>query len=224
MFEGERLSLNFQDIEVRSVLQLIADFTNLNMVVSDAVSGNLTLRLKNVPWDQALDIILKTKGLGKRENGNVIYVAPSEEIAAREKLELEAQQQVQELAPLRSEFIQVNYARAGDLASLLKSSENSLVSERGNVTVDERTNNLLVQDTALKLNEIRRLVERLDVPVKQVLIESRIVNATDDFQKQLGVRFGVTNIDDDFNGNDGDIGVVSGGLESTTDAINGDDY
>ncbi len=223
VFEGERLSLNFQDIEVRSVLQLIADFTNLNMVVSDAVSGNLTLRLKNVPWDQALDIILKTKGLGKRENGNVIYVAPSEEIAAREKLELEAQQQVEELAPLRSEFIQVNYARAGDLAALLKSSDNSLLSERGNVTVDERTNNLLVQDTALKLNEIRRLVERLDVPVKQVLIESRIVVASDDFSKSLGVRFGVTNIDDSFNGNDGDIGVVSGGLESTTDAINGDD-
>ena len=222
VFEGERLSLNFQDIEVRSVLQLIADFTNLNMVVSDAVSGNLTLRLKNVPWDQALDIILKTKGLGKRENGNVIYVAPSEEIAAREKLELEAQQQVQELAPLRSEFIQVNYARAGDLAALFKSSENSLLSERGNVTVDERTNNLLVQDTALKLNEIRRLVERLDVPVKQVLIESRIVVANDDFSKSLGVRFGVTNIDDDFNGSDGDIGVISGGLNATTDAINGD--
>ena len=223
VFEGERLSLNFQDIEVRSVLQLIADFTNLNMVVSDAVSGNLTLRLKNVPWDQALDIILKTKGLGKRENGNVIYVAPSEEIAAREKLELEAQQQVQELAPLRSEFIQVNYARAGDLANLLKSSDNSLLSERGNVTVDERTNNLLIQDTALKLNEIRRLIERLDIPVKQVLIESRIVVANDDFSKSLGVRFGVTNIDDDFNGNDGDIGVISGGLEATTDAINGDD-
>lgn len=223
VFEGERLSLNFQDIEVRSVLQLIADFTNLNMVVSDAVSGNLTLRLKNVPWDQALDIILKTKGLGKRENGNVIYVAPSEEIAAREKLELEAQQQVQELAPLRSEFIQVNYARAGDLANLLKSSDNSLLSERGNVTVDERTNNLLIQDTALKLNEIRRLIERLDIPVKQVLIESRIVVANDDFSKSLGVRFGLTNIDDSFNGNDGDIGVISGGLEATTDAINGDD-
>ena len=217
VFEGERLSLNFQDIEVRSVLQLIADFTNLNMVVSDAVSGNLTLRLKNVPWDQALDIILKTKGLGKRVNGNVIYVAPSEEIAAREKLELEAQQQVQELAPLRSEFIQVNYARAGDLAELFKSSDNSLLSERGNVTVDERTNNLLVQDTALKLDEIRRLVERLDVPVKQVLIESRIVVATDDFSKSLGVRFGVTNIDDDFDGRDGNIGVVSGGLNATND-------
>lgn len=221
VFEGERLSLNFQDIEVRSVLQLIADFTNLNMVVSDAVSGNLTLRLKNVPWDQALDIILKTKGLGKRENGNVIYVAPSEEIAAREKLELEAQQQVQELAPLRSEFIQVNYARASDLAALLKSSDNSLLSERGNVTVDERTNNILVQDTALKLNEIRRLVERLDVPVKQVLIESRIVIANDDFSKALGVRFGVSNRDANTGGSDDDFDAIAGNLEGTDDALNG---
>ncbi|NNC67365.1 MAG: type IV pilus secretin PilQ [Gammaproteobacteria bacterium] len=221
VFEGERLSLNFQDIEVRSVLQLIADFTNLNMVVSDAVSGNLTLRLKNVPWDQALDIILKTKGLGKRENGNVIYVAPSEEIAAREKLELEAQQQVQELAPLRSEFIQVNYARASDLAALLKSSDNSLLSERGNVTVDERTNNILVQDTALKLNEIRRLVERLDVPVKQVLIESRIVIANDDFSKSLGVRFGVSNRDANTGGSDDDFDAIAGNLEGTDDALNG---
>ncbi len=223
VFEGERLSLNFQDIEVRSVLQLIADFTNLNMVVSDAVSGNLTLRLKNVPWDQALDIILKTKGLGKRENGNVIYVAPSEEIAAREKLELEAQQQVQELAPLRSEFIQVNYARAGDLAALLKSSENSLLSERGNVTVDERTNNLLVQDTALKLNEIRRLVERLDIPVKQVLIESRIVVANDDFSKALGVRFGISNRDANFGPGTGDddFDAIAGNLEGTDAALNG---
>ncbi|MDH3609353.1 MAG: type IV pilus secretin PilQ [Gammaproteobacteria bacterium] len=221
VFEGERLSLNFQDIEVRSVLQLIADFTNLNMVVSDAVSGNLTLRLKNVPWDQALDIILKTKGLGKRENGNVIYVAPSEEIAAREKLELEAQQQVQELAPLRSEFIQVNYARASDLAVLLKSSDNSLLSERGNVTVDDRTNNLLVQDTALKLNEIRRLVERLDIPVKQVLIESRIVIANDDFSKALGVRFGVSNRDANTGGSDDDFDAIAGNLEGTDDALNG---
>ncbi len=220
VFEGERLSLNFQDIEVRSVLQLIADFTNLNMVVSDAVSGNLTLRLKNVPWDQALDIILKTKGLGKRENGNVIYVAPSEEIAAREKLELEAQQQVQELAPLRSEFIQVNYARAGELAALLKSSENSLLSERGNVTVDDRTNNLLVQDTALKLNEIRRLIERLDIPVKQVLIESRIVVANDDFSKSLGVRFGISNRDTDVTDDD-DFDAIAGNLEGTDDALNG---
>jgi type IV pilus assembly protein PilQ len=179
------------------------------------------LRLKNVPWDQALDIILKTKGLGKRENGNVIYVAPSEEIAAREKLELEAHQQVQELAPLRSEFIQVNYARAGDLAALLKSSDNSLLSERGNVTVDERTNNLLIQDTALKLNEIRRLIERLDIPVKQVLIESRIVVANDDFSKSLGVRFGVSSADDTLDGSGDTAGAVARNLEGTDAGIQG---
>jgi type IV pilus assembly protein PilQ len=189
-FEGERLSLNFQDIEVRSVLQLIADFTGLNVVVSDSVSGNLTLRLKNVPWDQALDIILKTKGLAMRETGNVLLIAPTEEIAAREKLELEAQQQVQELAPLRTEFIQVNYARAGDLASLLQGSQASLLSDRGSVTIDPRTNTLLVQDTNQKLDQIRNLVQRLDVPVRQVLIDSRIVIARDDFSRDLGVRFG----------------------------------
>lgn len=194
-YEGERLSLNFQNIEVRSVLQLIADFTGLNLVVSDSVGGSLTLRLKNVPWDQALDIILKTKGLGMRENGNVIYIAPNEEIAAREKLELESQQQVEELAPLRSEFMEINYASAADIATLLKDTDNTLLSERGQVSVDERTNTLLIQDTAFKLNEIRRLVDRLDIPVKQVLIESRIVIANDDFSKDLGVRFGANNYD-----------------------------
>jgi type IV pilus assembly protein PilQ len=193
-FTGERLSLNFQDIEVRSVLQLIADFTNLNVIVSDSVGGNLTLRLKNVPWDQALDIILKTKGLAKRQTGNVLLIAPTEEIAAREKLELEASRQVQELSPLRTEYIQINYATASDIATLLKSAggEERLVSERGNVTVDERTNLLLVQDTADKLEEIRALVNRLDVPVRQVLIESRIVEADDQYTKELGAKFGLT--------------------------------
>ncbi len=194
-YEGERLSLNFQNIEVRSVLQLIADFTGLNLVVSDSVGGSLTLRLKNVPWDQALDIILKTKGLGMRENGNVLYIAPNEEIAAREKLELESQQQVEELAPLRSEFMEINYAQASELAELLKDSDNTLLSERGQVSVDDRTNTLLIQDTSLKLNEIRRLIDRLDIPVKQVLIESRIVVANDDFSKDLGSKFGVFNVD-----------------------------
>ena len=197
-YEGERLSLNFQNIEVRSVLQLIADFTGLNLVVSDSVGGALTLRLKNVPWDQALDIILKTKGLGMRENGNVIFIAPNEEIAAREKLELESQQQVEELAPLRSEFIEINYASATNIAALLKDSDNTLLSERGQVSVDERTNTLLIQDTAFKLNEIRRLIERLDIPVRQVLIESRIVIANDDFSKDLGAKFGWFNVDDNF--------------------------
>jgi type IV pilus assembly protein PilQ len=190
-YTGERLSLNFQNIEVRAVLQLIADFTGINMVTSDSVKGNVTLRLKNVPWDQALDIILKSKGLDKRQKGNVILVAPGAEIAAQEKLELEAQKQVKELAPLVSESIQVNYAKASDLASLLKSKGNSLVSERGNVTVDQRTNKLLVQDTAQNVAQIAALVEELDVPVRQVLIESRIVLVGTNFSKDFGVAFGV---------------------------------
>lgn len=196
-FVGEKLSLNFQNIEVRAVLQLIADFTGLNLVTSDTVQGNLTLRLKNVPWDQALEIILKTKGLAKRQTGNVILVAPTEEIAAREKLELESQKQIEELAPLRSEFITVNYAKASNLAALLKAPENSLLSERGNVSIDDRTNTLLVQDTADKLAEIRDIVTKLDIPVRQVLIDSRIVVANDDFSKDLGVRFGVANTSKD---------------------------
>jgi type IV pilus assembly protein PilQ len=191
-YSGERLSLNFQDIEVRSVLQLIADFTGINVVVSDTVSGSLTLRLKNVPWDQALDIILKTKGLAMRQTGNVMLVAPSEEIAAREKLELESQKQIEELEPMYSEFIQVNYAKASDLAALLKSSETTLLSDRGMVTTDERTNTLLVQDTASKLVETRQLVSTLDIPVRQVLIESRIVIASNDFSRDLGVKFGLS--------------------------------
>jgi type IV pilus assembly protein PilQ len=195
-YVGEKLSLNFQNIEVRAVLQLIADFTGLNLVTSDTVQGSLTLRLKNVPWDQALDIILKTKGLAKRQTGNVILVAPTEEIAAREKLELESQRQIEELAPLRSEFITVNYAKAADLAALLKAPENSLLSERGNISIDERTNTLLVQDTADKLAEIRNIVTKLDIPIRQVLIESRVVLANDDFAKALGVRFGVSHFND----------------------------
>lgn len=189
-YTGERLSLNFQDIEVRAVLQLIADFTGLNIVTSDSVTGNVTLRLKNVPWDQALDIILKTKGLAKRQIGNVLLIGPTEEMAAREKLELQSTQQVTDLAPLRAEYIQVNYAKAADLATLLKTDKNSLLSPRGTVSVDERTNTLLVQDTAVKLEEIRALVIRLDIPIRQVLIESRLVFATDNFQDILGVNMG----------------------------------
>ena len=189
-FTGERLSLNFQDIEVRAVLQLIADFTGFNLVTSDTVSGNVTLRLKNVPWDQAMDLILKTKGLGMRQSGNVIMVAPQEEIAAREKLELESQKQIEELAPLKTEFVQVNYAKAGDIAELLKAEANKLMTSRGNVTVDQRTNTLLVQDTADALTDIRKVVQVLDIPVRQVMIESRIVVANEDFSKDIGVRFG----------------------------------
>lgn len=190
-YTGERLSLNFQNIEVRAVLQLIADFTGINMVTSDAVKGNVTLRLKNVPWDQALDIILKSKGLDKRQKGNVILVAPAAEIAAQEKLELEAQKQVKELAPIVGESIQVNYAKASELVKLLTSKGNSLVSERGNVAVDQRTNKILVQDTAQNIAQIASLVEELDVPVKQVLIESRIVLVSNNFSRDLGIAFGV---------------------------------
>lgn len=192
VYSGDRLSLNFQDIEVRAVLQLLADFTGLNLVASDTVRGGITLRLQNIPWDQALDIILKTKGLSMRQTGNVIMVAPTQEIAAQERLELESRQQIEELAPLRSEFVQINYARAADLAVLIKSDQNNLMSERGNVTVDHRTNTLLIQDTAAKLEDIRRLVTRLDIPVRQVMIESRVVLASNNFARDLGVRFGLS--------------------------------
>jgi len=194
-YTGEKLSLNFQDIEVRSVLQLIADFTDLNLVASDTVSGRITLRLKNVPWDQALDLILKTKGLDKRQVGNVLLVAPAAEIAAREKLELENQKQISELAPLRTEFIQISYASAMELFELFsnassESGDQSMLSPRGSVIVDERTNSIILTDTADRLNEFRRVIAQLDVPVRQVLIEARIVTANANFSEQLGIRWG----------------------------------
>lgn len=193
-YYGEKLSLNFQNIEVRAVLQLIADFTGLNIVASDSVKGSITLRLKNVPWDQALDIILKTRGLGMRKSGNVVLVAPNDELAAREKQELEAQKQMVELAPLHTEFYTINYAKASDIAKLLKADNNSILSPRGNVSLDERTNTLMVLETAEKHEEVARLIDKLDVPVRQVLIESRIVIANDDFSKDLGVRVGYTGV------------------------------
>ena len=220
-FTGERLSLNFQDIEVRSVLQLLADFTGLNLVVSDSVEGNLTLRLKNVPWDQAMDIILKTKGLDKRKAGNVIMIAPTDEIAAREKLELEARQQVEELERLRTEFIKVNYAKAADIAELLKLTDNAILSPRGSVSVDERTNTLLIKDTNSSLANVRILLAELDIAVRQVLIESRVVIANDDFSKELGVRFGVTN--DSFGtSTSGGGAITTGTLEGASSLINND--
>ncbi len=219
-FTGERLSLNFQDIEVRSVLQLLADFTGLNMVVSDSVEGNLTLRLKNVPWDQAMDIILKTKGLAQRRAGNVILVAPTDEIAAREKLELEARKQVEELEPLRTEFIKVNYAKATDIAELLKLKDNAILSPRGSVSVDARTNTLLVKDTNSSLSSVRQLLLELDIPVRQVLIESRVVIANDDFSKELGVRFGISN--DSFgNTTTGGDGALTAGTLGPANGIAG---
>jgi type IV pilus assembly protein PilQ len=193
-YEGQRLTLNFQDIETRAVLQLLAETSGKNIVVSDTVQGNVTLRLRNVPWDQALDIVMTTKGLDMRQNGNVIMVAPAEEIAARETADLEARNQIRELEPMYSEFLQVNYAKAGDLANLISADTggSGMLSERGTIAVDERTNTLLVQDTAQRLQDIRRMVSTLDVPIKQVLIESRIVVVNDDFSRDLGVRLGVT--------------------------------
>ncbi len=218
-YTGEKLSLNFQDIEVRSVLQLIADFTGLNVVVSDSVTGNLTLRLKNVPWDQALDIIMLTKGLDKRQEGNVLLIAPAEEIAKRERDALASTQEVQALSPLRTEVIALNYADASEVADLLRAQgrsrrqsgtkSNSILSKRGSVSVDRRTNNLLVHETANKIDEIRALIQSLDIPVRQVMIESRIVTASDNFTRELGVAFGASNrdvtasqqVDTDFNVN-----------------------
>ncbi|EJM29432.1 MULTISPECIES: type IV pilus secretin PilQ [Pseudomonas] len=191
-YNGEKLSLNFQDIDVRSVLQLIADFTNLNLVASDTVQGGITLRLQNVPWDQALDLVLKTKGLDKRKVGNVLLVAPADEIAARERQELESQKQIAELAPLRRELLQVNYAKAADIAKLFQSvtSAEAKVDERGSITVDERTNNIIAYQTQDRLDELRRIVAQLDIPVRQVMIEARIVEANVDYDKSLGVRWG----------------------------------
>ena len=217
-YVGEPISLNFQSIEVRAVLQLLADFTGKNLVAADTVTGNITLRLQNVPWDQALDIILTTKGLGKREDGNVMWIAPAEEIAAREQAEFEARQKLQDLAPLYTEFMPVNFAKAADIAALLKNQDHKVLTERGNATVDERTNTLIVNDTEQKLAEIRDLMKTLDVPVRQVLIESRIVNATTNFSKNLGVRFGAS----DTRNVAGATTAVSGNLSGTTQLINGE--
>lgn len=197
-YSGDKLSLNFQDIDVRSVLQLIADFTSLNLVASDTVQGNITLRLQNVPWDQALDLVLRTRGLDKRQVGNVLLVAPAEEIAARERQELEAQRQIAELAPLRREVVQVNYAKAADIAKLFQSVANreGSVDERGSIAVDDRTNNIIAYQTQDRLDELRRIVTQLDVPVRQVMIEARIVEANVDYNKALGVRWGGRSISD----------------------------
>jgi type IV pilus assembly protein PilQ len=213
-YKGERLTLNFQDIETRAVLQLLAETSGQNIVVSDTVQGNVTLRLQNVPWDQALDIVLRTKGLDKRQEGNVIYVAPAAELAAREKELLESQKALTELAPVRTEYLQVNYAKASDLAALIKSQgKSSLLSERGSVAIDERTNTLLLQDTADRLADIRRLVSTLDIAVKQVLIEARIVIVNDDFSRELGVRFGGAFVGN-YGSSDGLMWVGNQGLNS----------
>jgi type IV pilus assembly protein PilQ len=215
-YTGERLTLNFQEIETRAVLQLLADASGQNIVVSDSVTGNVTLRLQNVPWDQALDIVLRTKGLDKRKQDNVIIVAPQEELASREKADLASKKDIQELAPLRSDYLQVNYAKASDMAALLKSQTGTLLSSRGSVSVDERTNTLLLQDTSDRLADIRRLVATLDIPVRQVLIEARIVIVNDDFKRDLGARIGYTTAQ--ANGANG-IWTTSGTAAATDTAI-----
>jgi type IV pilus assembly protein PilQ len=210
-FSGERLSLNFQDIEVRSVLQIIADFTSLNLVASDTVTGSITLRLDKVPWDQALEIVLKAKGLDKRQEGNVLMVAPAAEIAEQERLQVEANKQLQELAPLETAFVRIKYADAGEIFELFTvkadqggesgggqsegNATNSILSERGSAIVDERTNTIILTDTEDKINEFKRLIDEIDVPIKQVLIEARIVIANTDFKKELGVTWGLAGLD-----------------------------
>ena len=189
-YNGEKLSLNFQNVEVRAVLQVIADFTGLNIITSDTVGGSLTLRLKDVPWDQALDIILQAKGLSKRKSGNVVLIAPSDELATKEKLALEATLQISELEALRTESFQMSYAKAVDVQGLITNKDQNILSKRGRATSDPRTNTIFVNDTPTKLDEVRKLIAQLDVPVRQVLIEARIVTADDKFFRELGTRFG----------------------------------
>ncbi|MCA1928961.1 type IV pilus secretin PilQ [Rheinheimera sp.] len=196
-YVGRAISLNFQDIPVRTVLQIIADYNGFNLVTSDSVTGNITLRLDGTPWDQALDIVLKVRGLDKRMDGNILMIAPSDELAAREAKELQAQQQVEQLEPLNSEFLPINYAKAADIAALLNNKEATLLSARGNVAVDDRTNTLLVKDTATTIENVRRLLRRLDVPVKQVLIESRMVTVKDNVRDEIGLRWGFSDQQND---------------------------
>ena len=216
-YAGEKLSLNFQNVEVRAVLQVIADFTGLNIITSDTVGGNLTLRLKDVPWDQALDIILQAKGLSKRKNGNVVLIAPTDELAAKEKLALEATSAISDLEPVRTESFALSYAKAEDLKKILSDKDQKILSKRGNATFDERTNTIFIQDTGGRLEEARRLILQLDIPVRQVLIEARIVIADDRWGRQLGARFGTQSAFNQGNLNYG----VSGALIDTTTPLSG---
>jgi len=212
-YQGKPMSLNFQDISIRQVLQIIAQYNNFNLVTSDSVEGNITLRLDGVPWDQALDVVLRMKGLDKRMDGSILMVAPTEELASREARELEVKQKVAELEPLYSEYIQLNYAKAKDFSELLKFEGNSILSSRGSVSVDERTNTLLIKDTAVSIESVRRMIENLDIPVKQVKIESRMVTVRDNVQEDLGIRWGFS----DQQNSDG----VSGTLEGANSIANG---
>ncbi|MBU2870615.1 type IV pilus secretin PilQ family protein [Colwellia sp. E2M01] len=217
-FNGRSISLSFQDIPVRTVLQIIADYNEFNLIISDTVTGNITLRLDGVPWDQALSIILKVKGLDKRMQGNILMVAPSDELAAREAQTLQAKQQVEELAPLYSEYVQINYAKAAEFAELIKNDDTSILSARGSVSVDERTNTLLIRDTAASIEDIKRMVTILDVAVRQVVIEARMVTVKDNINDELGIRWGVTNTDGEIStsgsiaGNNAANGIGNGGV------------
>jgi type IV pilus assembly protein PilQ len=213
VYKGKKLSLNFQKVAIRTALQIIADYNDFNLVTGDNVKGDITLRLESVPWDQALDMILRLKGLDKRIEGNILLVAPAEELLQREASELKATQVVEDLVPLYSEYLQINYAKAKDIAQLLDGGKAKLLSTRGSVAVDQRTNMLLVQDTAKKLDEVRRLVKVLDIPVRQVVIEARIVTVTDNVNEEFGIRWGVTNTISD--------GSISGSLEGTDSASAG---
>ncbi|PKH88919.1 type IV pilus secretin PilQ [Colwellia sp. Bg11-28] len=209
-FTGRSISLSFQDIPVRTVLQIIADYNEFNLIISDTVTGNITLRLDGVPWDQALSIILKVKGLDKRMQGNILMVAPSDELAAREAQTLQAKQQVEELATLYSEYLQINYAKASEFSELIKNEDTSILSARGSVSVDERTNTLLIRDTAKSIEDIKRMITILDVPVRQVVIEARMVTVKDNMNEELGIRWGVTNTDGEF--------ATSGSIEGASSA------
>ncbi len=229
-YVGEKLSLNFQNVEVRAVLQVIADFTGLNIITSDTVTGNLTLRLKDVPWDQALDIMLQAKGLDKRQVGNVILIAPRDEIAAKEKLALEAQQQISDIEPIHTESFQMNYQKADAMQALLGDTNQKMLTKRGSVAIDARTNTLFVRDTPTQLEEIRKLLEQIDVSVRQVMIEARIVEASDLFSRNLGARFGVQNATDIANrrlgvsgsldGAQGSAGLAGGGTPGGVPPLN----
>ncbi|WP_394192855.1 type IV pilus secretin PilQ [Pseudoalteromonas atlantica] len=210
---GRPMTLNFQDISVRAVLQIIAGYNDFNLVTSDSVTGNITLRLNGVPWDQALDVVLRVKGLDKRMDGSILMVAPSEELAAREAKDLKAKQQVEDLEPLYSEYIRLNYAKAENFADLLKTDTNSIITPRGSVSVDQRTNTLLIKDTVKSIESVRRMVETLDIPVRQVVIESRMVTVRDNVKEDLGVRWGFS----DQQGTDG----VSGTLQGANTISNG---
>ena len=216
-YTGDPISLDFQDVPVRQVLQIIAQVNGFNLVTTDTVTGNVTISLSGVPWDQALDMILRVKGLDKRLEGNILLIAPAEELSARETQALQSKKQVSDLAPLQTVNIPVNYAKAAALATILKSTEGGILSDRGGVTVDERTNTILIRDTLASIDEARKMIDALDVPVKQVLIESRMVTVLDNVDEQLGVRWGFSDRQDD-NGVSGSIEgaeTIAGGVIPT---------